>query len=124
MLADLAGFMRNLGVQASGLAKGMAGAVAASGLIQVTPEELKSVASRWKQNAQQCNSELNQIRHRMAQYLHSSRSRRLEPIVTQLDASINELSTWHMKHTSQFLNFIDEKADAFRQADQTQVSFK
>ncbi|MCG7379234.1 hypothetical protein MH215_19735 [Paenibacillus sp. ACRSA] len=124
VLTDLAGFMRNLGVQASGLAKGMAGAAAASGLIQVTPEELKSVASRWKQNAQQCNSELNQIRHRMAQYLHSSRSRRLEPIVTQLDASINELSTWHMKHTSQFLNFIDEKADAFRQADQTQVSFK
>lgn len=98
-------------------------ASAASGLIQVTPEELKSVASRWKQNAQQCNTELNQVRTRMAQYLHSSRSRRLEPIVTQLDASIQELSTWHMKHTSQFLNFIEEKAEAFRQADESPVQF-
>lgn len=29
-----------------------------------------------------------------------------------------------MKHTSQFLNFIEEKAEAFRQADESQVSFK
>ncbi|WP_458125039.1 lipase family protein [Paenibacillus sp. Z3-2] len=107
----------------SGGGGGVASAVAASGLIQVTPEELKSVASRWKQNAQQCNAELNQVRTRMAQYLHTSRSRRLEPIVTQLDASIHELGTWHMKHTSQFLNFIDEKADAFRQADESPVHF-
>ncbi|PYE47308.1 hypothetical protein HUB98_19485 [Paenibacillus barcinonensis] len=103
-----------------GAGKGMAG-VLGSGLIQVTPEELKSVASRWKQNALQCNAELNQVRTRMAQYLHSSRSRRLEPIVTQLDASIQELSTWHMKHTSQFLTFIEEKAEAFRQADESPV---
>ncbi|WP_426333968.1 hypothetical protein ACN9MH_02275 [Paenibacillus silvae] len=105
-----------------GAGRGMAAALG-SGLIQVTPEELKSVASRWKQNAQQCNAELNQVRTRMAQYLHSSRSRRLEPIVTQLDASIQELSTWHMKHTSQFLNFIEEKAEAFRQADESPVHF-
>lgn len=123
VLSDLAAFMRNLGGQAGSLARGMAAAAGVSGLIQVTPEELKSVAARWKQNAQQCNAELNIVRSRMAQYLHSSRSRRLEPIVTHLDASINELSTWHMKHTSQFLNFIEEKAEAFRQADESQVSF-
>ncbi|WP_193724557.1 MULTISPECIES: hypothetical protein [Paenibacillus] len=122
-LLDLAAFMRNIGAQASNLTRNMAAMGAASGLIQVTPEELKSVASRWKQNAQQCNAELNQVRSRMAQYLHTSRSRRLEPIVTQLDASINELSTWHMKHTSQFLDFIDQKADAFRQADESPVHF-
>ncbi|MEK4271997.1 hypothetical protein [Paenibacillus sp. FSL R7-0026] len=118
-------FSKNFGPlrSKSGGGGGMASAAAASGLIQVTPEELKSVASRWKQNAQQCNAELNQVRTRMAQYLHTSRSRRLEPIVTQLDASIQELSTWHMKHTSQFLNFIDEKADAFRQADESPVHF-
>ncbi|MBY0206423.1 hypothetical protein NKT34_24450 [Paenibacillus polysaccharolyticus] len=105
-----------------GAGRGAAAALG-SGLIQVTPEELKSVASRWKQNAQQCNAELNQVRTRMAQYLHTSRSRRLEPIVTHLDASIQELSTWHMKHTSQFLNFIEEKAEAFRQADESPVHF-
>ncbi|WP_366291351.1 hypothetical protein [Paenibacillus sp. AN1007] len=121
VLTDLSAFARNFGAYTGGLMGGIASA--ASGLIQVTPEELKSVASRWKQNAQQCNAELNQVRTRMAQYLHSSRSRRLEPIVTQLDASIQELSTWHMKHTSQFLTFIDEKADAFRQADESPVHF-
>ncbi|WFR63379.1 hypothetical protein P9222_03030 [Paenibacillus amylolyticus] len=116
-------FSKNFGPLGSKSGGGMAAAAGASGLIQVTPEELKSVASRWKQNAQQCNAELNQVRSRMAQYLHTSRSRRLEPIVTQLDASIQELGTWHMKHTSQFLNFIDEKADAFRQADESPVHF-
>ncbi|UOK64073.1 WXG100 family type VII secretion target [Paenibacillus sp. OVF10] len=116
-------FSKNFGPLRSKSGGGMAAVGGASGLIQVTPEELKSVASRWKQNAQQCNAELNQVRSRMAQYLHTSRSRRLEPIVTQLDASIQELSTWHMKHTSQFLNFIDEKADAFRQADESPVHF-
>ncbi|MFX3648269.1 MAG: hypothetical protein ACE3K2_18780 [Paenibacillus sp.] len=116
-------FSKNFGPLGSKFGGGMAAVGGASGLIQVTPEELKSVASRWKQNAQQCNAELNQVRSRMAQYLHTSRSRRLEPIVTQLDASIQELSTWHMKHTSQFLNFIDEKADAFRQADESPVHF-
>ncbi|WP_062322779.1 hypothetical protein [Paenibacillus pabuli] len=121
VLSDLAAFMRNLGGQAGSLARSVA--AAASGLIQVTPEELKSVAARWKQNAQQCNAELNTVRSRMAQYLHSSRSRRLEPIVTHLDASINELSTWHLKHTSQFLDFIDAKADAFKQADESPVHF-
>ncbi|CAI6083720.1 hypothetical protein PAECIP112173_04035 [Paenibacillus sp. JJ-100] len=121
VLTNLAAFARSSGAYTGGLLGGIA--ATASGLIQVTPEELKSVASRWKQNAQQCNAELNQVRTRMAQYLHSSRSRRLEPIVTQLDASIQELSTWHMKHTSQFLNFIDEKADAFRQADERPVQF-
>lgn len=123
VLSDLAAFMRNLGGQAGNFARSMGAAAGASGLIQVTPEELKSVAARWKQNAQQCNAELNTVRSRMAQYLHSSRSRRLEPIVTHLDASINELSTWHMKHTTQFLNFIEEKAEAFRQADESQVRF-
>lgn len=119
----LTGYSKNMGPRLSKTGVGGGAAGAASGLIQVTPEELKSVASRWKQNAQQCNAELNQVRSRMAQYLHTSRSRRLEPIVTQLDASINELSTWHMKHTSQFLDFIDQKADAFRQADESPVHF-
>jgi len=117
-LSDLALFMRNLGIRAGEIAMG-----AVAGTIQVTPEELKDVATRWKQHAQQCNGELNAVRGRMMQYLHSSRSRRLEPIVGQLDASMNELGTWHMKHTSQFLNFIEQKAEEFRQADQTQVSF-
>ncbi|MEK4362620.1 hypothetical protein MKX68_08880 [Paenibacillus sp. FSL M8-0212] len=121
IMTELADIMRSFGVQTSKMVAGVGSVGGASGLIQVTPEELKSVASRWKQNAQQCNAELNQVRTRMAQYLHTSRSRRLEPIVTQLDASIHELGTWHMKHTSQFLNFIDEKADAFRQADESPV---
>ncbi|ETT32425.1 hypothetical protein MHI48_02220 [Paenibacillus sp. FSL H7-0942] len=123
IMTELADVMRSFGVQTNKMVAGVGSVGGASGLIQVTPEELKSVASRWKQNAQQCNAELNQVRTRMAQYLHTSRSRRLEPIVTQLDASIHELGTWHMKHTSQFLNFIDEKADAFRQADESPVHF-
>ncbi|PRA01760.1 MULTISPECIES: hypothetical protein [unclassified Paenibacillus] len=123
IMTELADIMRSFGAQTSKMVAGVGSVGGASGLIQVTPEELKSVASRWKQNAQQCNAELNQVRTRMAQYLHTSRSRRLEPIVTQLDASIHELGTWHMKHTSQFLNFIDEKADAFRQADESPVHF-
>ncbi|WP_407074365.1 hypothetical protein [Paenibacillus lacisoli] len=96
-----------------------AAAASGSGKIQVTPEELREVAGRWKQNAQQSSSELSRVRQQMQQYLHTSQSRRLAPIVTQLDASISELSQWHLQRTSEFLQFISSKADQFQQADNT-----
>ncbi|MFM9281303.1 hypothetical protein [Paenibacillus jiagnxiensis] len=98
-------------------ARELAAVAAAASTIQVTPEELKSVALRWKNNAQRSNEELNKVSRLLTQYLHSSRSQRLEPIVTRLDASMKELGTWHMKRTNEFLTFIEQKAVQFEQVD-------
>lgn len=101
------------------LARELAAAAAMAGTIQVTPAELRSVAVRWKNNAQRSNEELNKVNQLLTQYLHSSRSQRLEPIVTRLDVSMKELGTWHMKRTNEFLTFIEQKAEQFEQADRS-----
>nr|WP_228101503.1 hypothetical protein [Paenibacillus donghaensis] len=88
-----------------------------SGMIRVTPEELRSVAEKWSQNAQQISSDMQTVRAKMMKYMHSSHSRRLQPIISQLDASISELSKWHVEQTTQFLGFIKSKSEQFHQAD-------
>ncbi|WP_200901415.1 lipase family protein [Paenibacillus sp. DMB20] len=103
----------------AGLASLAGGSAASAGTIQVTPAELRSVAERWKLHARQSHAELEGIRQRLSRYMYSSHSRRLQPIVQQLDASIVSMSQWHMQHTNDIVYFIQHKADQFEQADNT-----
>ena len=90
---------------------------AGGGLIRVTPEELSSVADKWSRNAQQISADMQTVRAKLMKYMHSSHSRRLQPLVEQLDASIAELTQWHVQQTTTFLSFIQLKAEQFQQAD-------
>ncbi|GAB6991651.1 lipase family protein [Paenibacillus pini] len=97
---------------------GLLATVVGSGkTIRVTPEQLKAIAEKWKLNAEQVNADMTRVRGRLAKYMHSSHSRRLQPIVIQLDQSITELNQWHLQQTLEYLNFINKKAEQFRQAD-------
>ncbi|MEK3782680.1 lipase family protein [Paenibacillus sp. FSL R5-0810] len=100
-------------------AAAMAGQSAGAGTIEVTPAELRSVAETWRANAQQSQSELEWIRQRLARTMYSSHSRRLQPIVQQLDASIMSLSQWHIQHTTDMVQYIKFKADLFEQTDRS-----
>ncbi|UNK17364.1 hypothetical protein MNQ98_23250 [Paenibacillus sp. N3/727] len=102
---------------ATGASVSAAGGSASVGTIQVTPAELRSVAERWKLNAQQCHAELEGIRQRLSRYMYSSHSRRLQPIVQQLDTSIVSMSQSHLQHTNEILYYINHKADLFEQTD-------
>lgn len=122
MMQGLGDSLSNLMGKAKGGLAGLAAAAAAggsaaAGTIQVTPSELRSVAERWKLNAQQSHSELEGIRQRLSRYMHSSHSRRLTPIVQQLDTSIVSMSQWHMQHTNEILYYINYKADLFERTD-------
>lgn len=90
---------------------------AAADTIQVTPSELRSVAKRWKLNAQYSDAEIEGIRQRLSMYIHSSRSRRLQPIIQQLETSIVSMSQARLQQTNEILYFINHKADLFEQAD-------
>ncbi|WP_246073197.1 lipase family protein [Paenibacillus dokdonensis] len=114
--------MEDLGMNAFGKMQRLAqlGAMmggAGSGLIRVTPEELSSVAEKWNRNAQQISADMQTVRSKLMNYMHSSHSRRLQPMVAQLDASISELTQWHVQQTTEFLGFINKKAEQFQQAD-------
>lgn len=102
---------------AAGASVSAAGGSASAGTIQVTPAELRNVAERWKLNAQQCHAELEGIRQRLSRYLYSSHSRRLQPIVEQLDTSIVSMSQSYLQRTSEILYYINHKADLFEQTD-------
>ncbi|MFE9275269.1 lipase family protein [Paenibacillus glucanolyticus] len=88
-----------------------------SSTIQVTPAELRSVAEKWRTHAQQSDAEVQGIRQRLAKYMYSSHSRRLQPIVQQLDASIMSMSQWHLQHTTDIVQYIKFKADLFERTD-------
>lgn len=108
-------FMAPIGLaMQTGLAAAMS---AGKGMIRLTPEELKSVAEKWSQNAQQISSDMQAVRAKLMKYTQSSHSRRLQPIVAQLDASVSGLTKWHVEQTTQFLTFIKSKAEQFHQAD-------
>ncbi|MCT1403563.1 hypothetical protein M4D81_31655 [Paenibacillus sp. p3-SID867] len=99
---------------------GLNGAVAAggsSGTIQVTPAELRSVAEKWRAHAHQSDAEIQGIRQRLSKYMFSSHSRRLQPIVQQLDTSIMSMSQWHLQHTTDIVQYIKFKADLFERTD-------
>ncbi|MNW64439.1 hypothetical protein D3C74_427220 [compost metagenome] len=81
------------------------------------PEHLLAVAEKWKANAQQCDADFQRVRARLSRYLHSSQSRRLQPIVTQLDSSMMEFSQWHLRTTNEFLYNLEYKIEQFIQAD-------
>lgn len=93
------------------------GSNAAAGTIQVTPSELRSVAERWKLNAQYSHAEIEGIRQRLSTYMHSSHTRRLQPMIQQLDTSIVSMSQARLQQTNEILYYINHKADLFEQAD-------
>ncbi len=88
-----------------------------SGTIQVTPAELRSVAEKWRAHAHQSDAEIQGIRQRLSKYMFSSHSRRLQPIVQQLDTSIMSMSQWHLQHTTDIVQYIKFKADLFERTD-------
>ncbi|WP_425313248.1 lipase family protein [Paenibacillus mangrovi] len=112
--ADQARMLGLFGFSAGGR---LGGGTIGGGTIRVTPEELRSVAEKWSVSAQQVHADLQTIRAKLMKYMHSSHSRRLQPLVAQLDASINELTQWHVQQTTEFLGFIRLKAEQFIQAD-------
>lgn len=90
-----------------------------SGTIQVTPAELRSVAEKWRANAHRNAAEIQGIRQRLSKYMYSSHSRRLQPLVQQLDTSIASMSQWHLEHTTGIVQYIQSKADLFERTDQS-----
>ncbi|WP_433938416.1 lipase family protein [Paenibacillus lautus] len=120
LLFGLGGPLSNLGLGlglggSMGALAGSAGG--SSGTIQVTPAELRSVAEKWRAHAHQSEAEMQGIRQRLSKYMFSSHSRRLQPIVQQLDTSIMSMSQWHLQHTTDIVQYIKFKADLFERTD-------
>ncbi|MGG4107921.1 lipase family protein [Paenibacillus lautus] len=88
-----------------------------TGTIQVSPNELRHVANRWKTNAHRAHGELGNIQTLFSQYIQSSRSRRLQPMVEQLLMSITTLSQYYLQKTNDILYYINIKADQFENVD-------
>ncbi|GIP01159.1 hypothetical protein J14TS5_62440 [Paenibacillus lautus] len=116
LLFGLGGPMSHLGLGGS-LAAIAGSAGGSAGTIQVTPAELRSVAEKWRAHAHQSDAEIQGIRQRLSKYMFSSHSRRLQPIVQQLDTSIMSMSQWHLQHTTDIVQYIKFKADLFEQTD-------
>lgn len=116
LLFGLGGPMSHLGLGGS-LAAIAGSAGASAGTIQVTPAELRSVAEKWRAHAHQSDAEIQGIRQRLSKYMFSSHSRRLQPIVQQLDTSIMSMSQWHLQHTTDIVQYIKFKADLFERTD-------
>lgn len=85
----------------------------------MTPAELRSVAEKWRAHAQQNDAEIQGIRQRLSKYMCSSHSRRLQPIVQQLDAANMSMSQWHLQHTTDMVQYIKFKADLFERTDES-----
>ncbi|MGG3509362.1 hypothetical protein ABES58_28350 [Paenibacillus lautus] len=118
LLFGLGGPLSNLGLGLGGSLAAIAGSAGGSaGTIQVTPAELRSVAEKWRAHAHQSDAELQGIRQRLSKYMFSSHSRRLQPIVQQLDTSIMSMSQWHLQHTTDIVQYIKFKADLFERTD-------
>ncbi|OME88675.1 MULTISPECIES: lipase family protein [Paenibacillus] len=118
LLFGLGGPLSNLGLGLGGSLAAIAGSTGGSaGTIQVTPAELRSVAEKWRAHAHQSDAELQGIRQRLSKYMFSSHSRRLQPIVQQLDTSIMSMSQWHLQHTTDIVQYIKFKADLFERTD-------
>ncbi|WP_054957077.1 lipase family protein [Paenibacillus dakarensis] len=116
LITDKANSLAAFAGAALSAVKGLA-AAASAGTIQVTPSELRSVAERWKMNAQYSHAEIEGIRQRLSTYMHSSHSRRLQPIIQQLDTSITSMSQARLQQTNEILYYINHKADLFEQTD-------
>ncbi|WP_339292382.1 hypothetical protein MKY48_04510 [Paenibacillus sp. FSL W8-0187] len=118
LLFGLGGPLSNLGLGLGGSLAAIAGSAGGSaGTIQVTPAELRSVAEKWRAHAHQSDAELQGIRQRLSKYMFSSHSRRLQPIVQQLDTSIMSMSQWHLQHTTDIVQYIKFKANLFERTD-------
>ncbi|MGG4346130.1 lipase family protein [Paenibacillus lautus] len=118
LLFGLGGPMSGLGLGLGGSLAAVAGSAGGSaGTIQVSPAELRSVAEKWRAHAHQSDAEIQGIRQRLSKYMFSSHSRRLQPIVQQLDTSIMSMSQWHLQHTTDIVQYIKFKADLFERTD-------
>lgn len=118
LLFGLGGPLSNLGLGLGGSLGALGGSAGgSSGTIQVTPAELRSVAEKWRAHAHQSDAEIQGIRQRLSKYMFSSHSRRLQPIVQQLDTSIMSMSQWHLQHTTDIVQYIKFKADLFERTD-------
>ncbi|QKS56999.1 DUF2974 domain-containing protein [Paenibacillus barcinonensis] len=88
-----------------------------AGTIELTPEELREVAQKWSQQAQDMSRTFERIQRNFFEYTESSHSKRLVPIVWDLQMSIKQLDEWHVEHTSDLVDYIQNKADLFVKAD-------
>ncbi|WP_154985891.1 lipase family protein [Paenibacillus polysaccharolyticus] len=88
-----------------------------AGTIELTPEELRDVAQKWSRQAEDMSRTFERIQRNFFDYTESSHSRRLVPIVWDLQMSIKQLDEWHLEHTSDLVDYIQNKADLFVKAD-------
>ncbi|KAA8747786.1 lipase family protein [Paenibacillus sp. UASWS1643] len=93
-----------------------------AGTIELTPEELKEIAGKWSRQAQDMSRTFERIQRNFFEYTESSHSQRLVPIVWDLQMSIKQLDEWHLEHTSDLVDYIQNKADLFIQADSGTVA--
>ncbi|MGE6574296.1 lipase family protein [Paenibacillus xylanexedens] len=93
-----------------------------SGTIELTPEELKEIAGKWSRQAQDMSRTFERIQRNFFEYTESSHSQRLVPIVWDLQMSIKQLDEWHLEHTTDLVDYIQNKADLFIQADSGTVA--
>jgi hypothetical protein len=88
-----------------------------AGTIELTPEELQETADKWRRQAQDKSHTFERIQRNFFEYTESSHSQRLVPIVWDLQMSIKQLDEWHLEHTSELVDYINQKAEDFIQAD-------
>ncbi|WP_413407277.1 lipase family protein [Paenibacillus amylolyticus] len=93
-----------------------------AGTIELTSEELKEIAGKWSRQAQDMSRTFERIQRNFFEYTESSHSQRLVPIVWDLQMSIKQLDEWHLEHTSDLVDYIQNKADLFIQADSGTVA--
>jgi hypothetical protein len=93
-----------------------------AGTIELTPEELKEIAGKWSRQAQDMSRTFERIQRNFFEYTESSHSQRLVPIVWDLQMSIKQLDEWHLEHTTDLVDYIQNKADLFIRADSGTVA--
>ncbi|WP_242220288.1 lipase family protein [Bacillus cereus group sp. BfR-BA-01380] len=93
------------------------GTLLGGGEIRVVVEHLEEAVKRMKHNAQEFQDRVPRLISNMMTLLETAESRRLEAKVTDIRAHVEHLSFWYIRTATEISNFIEEKLNAYKEAD-------
>ncbi len=100
---------------------GPLGQMAAAGAgvtIQLSLENLQRAGQKMQQHVNEFQSSLPTATNAILRLIESSDSRSLEPIVDRLTSDLHKFSRWYEEEANVIAEYINQKAEDFRQADE------